>query len=112
MSSVLPQMIEIVLEPLSDSAMPRRVKVVLEDPSRLATREEGEADLDLSGKRVQIGDEEEKAEVIRQRSLEDDQAVQEFIDQLEAGRIHRIRRLTYAEVTQDGPKLRFWPSQS
>ena len=40
--------------------------------------------------------------------MDDDAAVQKFAEELEAGAIPRLRRLTYAEVTPQGPVLESW----
>ncbi|HLL02261.1 MAG TPA: hypothetical protein VK539_16865 [Myxococcaceae bacterium] len=41
--------------------------------------------------------------------FDDDQAVREFAEALEAGSVPRLRQLRYAEVTPDGPRLQSWP---
>jgi hypothetical protein len=42
--------------------------------------------------------------------FDDDQAVKQFADALEAGNVPRVRRLTYAEVTSEGPTLKPEPT--
>ena len=44
--------------------------------------------------------------------FDDDQAVREFAEALEEGRVPRIRQLRYAEVTPEGPKLQSWPTST
>jgi tetratricopeptide (TPR) repeat protein len=53
--AIPPQKIEVVLEPLNDAETSRRVKVLLFDRSRQATRAEGPADLDLRNTEVSTG---------------------------------------------------------
>lgn len=47
-------------------------------------------------------------DLMRLPRFDDDQRVQRFADELEAGNVPRLRRLTYAEVTPEGPALKFW----
>jgi UDP-2,3-diacylglucosamine pyrophosphatase LpxH len=43
-------------------------------------------------------------------ALDDDAAVKAWIDRLEAGEVERVRRRTFAEVTEGGAALREWPA--
>jgi hypothetical protein len=43
--------------------------------------------------------------------MTDAAAAEAWIDELEAGRVGRRKRLTYAEVTADGAFLREYPSR-
>jgi hypothetical protein len=47
-------------------------------------------------------------DLMRLPPMDDDAAVQKFAEELEAGSIPRLRRLTYAEVTPQGPVLESW----
>lgn len=47
-------------------------------------------------------------DLIRLPAIDDDHAIQHFIDALEIGVVERLRSLTYAEVTSDGGKLLDW----
>ena len=44
--------------------------------------------------------------------LGDDAAAEAWIDQLEAGDVERVRRRTYAEVTEEGARLETWPAEA
>ncbi len=48
------------------------------------------------------------SDLMRMPRLEDRVAVEHFAGELAAGRVPRVRRPTYAEVTEDGPKLLAW----
>lgn len=48
-------------------------------------------------------------DLMRLPDLSSDQETKDWIDKLEAGKADRFQRLTYVEVTTDGPRLLEWP---